>query len=154
MVSKGSSNAYFVKRIPADTKAQLVGQTLHIPLGDSTVSFIVTASTQSIRFSLATSDPSVVRIRQARALAYVEEFFVKVRAGQPVDLTARQIASLVGEVHASWAQGPDASRTLTVTPEIGTVDTDHLTDPELVMEWEQMEQELAEQASKDPAAFL
>ncbi|OCJ14076.1 hypothetical protein A6U87_26195 [Rhizobium sp. AC44/96] len=154
MVSKGSSNACFVKRIPADIKSQLVGQTLFIPLGDSTVSFIVTASTQSIRFSLATSDPSVVRIRQAQALAYVEEFFARVRTGKPVDLSAKQIASLLGELHASWAQDPDASQMLTVNPETGTIDTDHLIDPELVMEWDQMEQELAESASTDPAAFF
>jgi integrase len=43
---------------------------------------------------------------------------------------------------------------LTVNVETGAVDTDHLTDPDLVTEWDQMEQELAEQASADPAAFF
>jgi integrase len=154
MTPKGSANSYFTKRIPADIKAQLVGQTLLIPVGDSTVSFIVTPSTQSVRFSLRSSDPSTIRMRLAQALAYVEEFFARVRLGQPVDLTPRQIASLVGEVHAAWAQGPDAAHMLTVNAQTGAVETDHFTDPELVMEWDQMERELAERAATDAASFF
>jgi len=153
MVGKASSNAYFVKRIPADIGRQLVGQTLLIPVGDSTVSFTVTASTQSIRFSLGTSDPSTIRLRQAQAVAYVEEFFAFTRAGKPIDLTAKQIASLAGEVHAAWAQDSDSSIRLTVSPDTGTIDTDHLTDPDLVMEWDAIEQELAERAATDPTFF-
>jgi hypothetical protein len=107
MTPKGSANSHFTKRIPADIKRQLVGHTLLVPVGDSTVSFTVTTSTQSVRFSLRSSDPATIRIRQAHALAYVEEFFARVRVGQPTDLTSRQIASLIGEVHAAWAQGPD-----------------------------------------------
>jgi integrase len=93
-------------------------------------------------------------MRQAQALAYVEGFFARVRLGQPVDLAPRQIASLVGEVHTAWAQDPDASRMLTVNAKTGAVETDHLMDPELVMEWDQMEQELAERAATDPASFF
>lgn len=153
MVSKGSSIPQFTKRIPADIKPRLVGQTLLIPLGDSTVRFLVTSSTQSIRFSLGTKDPSEAIVRQAKAIAFVEEFFAKVRANQPVDLSAQQIASLRGELHASWAREHNAHPQLTVTPATATTDTDHESDPLLITEWERVYTELAERATSDPSFF-
>ncbi|WP_349436818.1 hypothetical protein [Pararhizobium sp. A13] len=112
VVSKGSFIPRFVKRIPSDIKDRMVGRTLVIPLGKGTVAFRVTASTQSIRFSLGTADPSQARIRQAEAVTYVEQYFSAVRpaarhgrerdAGTPVELRIGSLANACG--FRSWAR--------------------------------------------------
>ena len=48
MASKGSPNAYFVKRIPTDLVNRMVGKTLVIPLAESSVSFTVMGRASSI----------------------------------------------------------------------------------------------------------
>lgn len=119
MASKGSPNAHFVKRIPTDLLSRLVGKTLVIPLAEGSVTFTVTSSTQSIRFSLRTSLPSEVRVRQAEALSYVEQYLEAVRNGRPIQLTHRQITALAGEFYKSWSSGPDVTGSLTYTPSTG-----------------------------------
>ena len=119
MASKGSPNAHFVKRIPTDLLSRLAGKTLVIPLAESSVTFTVTTSTQSIRFSLRTSLPSEVKVRQAEALSYVEQYLEAVRNGRPIQLTHRQITALAGEFYKSWSSGPDVTGSLTLTPSTG-----------------------------------
>ncbi|PDT06937.1 DUF6538 domain-containing protein [Rhizobium sp. M1] len=110
MAPKGSPQPHFVKRIPADLHKRLVGRTLVIPLANDTVDFKVTPSTQSIRFSLRTANPAEAKVRQAEALAYIEQYLEAVRNGRPIQLTLRQISALAGEFYKSWSSGPDAQR--------------------------------------------
>ncbi len=119
MAPKGSPNPHFVKRIPADLRKRLVGRNLVIPLAEGTVDFKVTPSTQSIRFSLRTAIPAEVKVRQAEALAYVEQYLEAVRNGRPIQLTHRQITALAGEFYRSWSSGPDVTGSLTLTPSTG-----------------------------------
>lgn len=153
MVSKGSSVPQFTQRIPADLKARLIGQTLLVPLGGETIRTKITASTQSIRFSLRTTDRTEAKRRQAIAVAFMLDLFDKLRAAKPVDLTNQQVASLLGELHASWAREPDDSPQVTVTPANRTIDTDHEHDPELIAEWDQLHADLAARAATEPLFF-
>lgn len=107
MVSKNSASASFIKRIPADVKPLLVGKSLTIPLAGAAITFPVTSSTQSLRFSLRTSDPLEVRVRHAETLAYVEQLFENIRSGRVVELTHRQTTALAGEFYKAWSRGPD-----------------------------------------------
>ncbi|MEZ2132863.1 MULTISPECIES: DUF6538 domain-containing protein [unclassified Sinorhizobium] len=135
MASKGSRNPHFVKRIPADLRSRMVGRTLVIPFADGTVTFNVTSSTQSIRFSLRTSNPVEAKVRQAEALAYVEQYLEAVRSSRPLQLTHRQITALAGEFYKSWASGPDTTGSLTLTPSTGefsTRDDDGLDEAEML----------------------
>nr|WP_179038760.1 site-specific integrase [Rhizobium leguminosarum] len=90
-----------------------------IPLANGTVDFKVTSSTQSIRFSLRTANPAEVKVRQAEALAYVEQYLEALRNGRPIQLTPRQITALAGEFYKSWSSGPDTTGSLTLTPSTG-----------------------------------
>ncbi|MDR6755192.1 integrase [Mycoplana sp. BE70] len=114
MPRQGSSIPQFVKRIPADIKPQLIGKELVIPLGETagTASCRITASSQSIRFSLRASTPSDAKKRQAAALEYVEEVFAALREERPASLTRSQVAALAGELYHSWAKEADDSRTI------------------------------------------
>ncbi|MCZ7498059.1 hypothetical protein [Agrobacterium sp. ST15.13.015] len=107
MVSKNSASALFIKRIPADVKPLLVGKSLTIPLAGAAITFPVTSSTQSLRFSLRASDPLEVRVRHAETLAYVEQLFENIRSGRVVELTHRQTTALAGEFYKAWSRGPD-----------------------------------------------
>ncbi|WP_141105663.1 hypothetical protein [Rhizobium sp. R635] len=120
MAPKGSPYPYFVKRIPAaDLRHRLVGRSLIIPLANGKVDFKITPSTQSIRFSLRTANPAEVKVRQAEALAYVEQYLEALRNGRPIQLTHRQITALAGEFYKSWSPGPDVTGSLTLTPSTG-----------------------------------
>ncbi len=121
MALKSSPNPQFVKRIPADLLGRMVGRKLAIPLAGETVIFEVTGSTQSIRFSLKTSDPLEAKLRHAEAVSYVEQVFEALRTNRPIDLTHRQITALAGEFYRSWASGPDAIRSLSFTVSTGQV---------------------------------
>ncbi len=123
MASKGSSVPQFTQRIPADLKARLIGQTLPIPVGDETIQIKITASTQSIRFSLRTTDRTEAKRRQALAVAFMLDLFDRLRAAKQVELTNQQVASLLGGLHAFWARDPDDSPQVTVTPATGIIDT-------------------------------
>lgn len=107
MTPKGSHTPSFTKRIPRDIRDRMLGRTLSIPLGSSTVAFTITPSTQAIRFSLRTANPAEARIRQAEAVSYVEQYFEWVRSGRIVELTHRQITALAGEFYRAWSRGPD-----------------------------------------------
>lgn len=105
---KGSSNRQFTKRIPADVRDRLVGQRLLIPCGEEVKEVLVTPSMQSIRFSLRTSEPGLVKQRQAEGLAYLEQFFEHLRSGGVLRLTHQQAVSLSGFAYRAWSAGPDS----------------------------------------------
>ncbi|CDN57054.1 Phage integrase family recombinase (plasmid) [Neorhizobium galegae bv. officinalis bv. officinalis str. HAMBI 1141] len=121
MVTKGSSTPHFVKRIPSDIRDVLVGRKLVIPVGEEVVEFAVTQSTQSIRFSLRTSDPTVAKVRLAEAISYLEQYFEALRSHRPVELSHRQLHALAGDFYRAWSQGPDGMKSLTVVPSTGEV---------------------------------
>jgi hypothetical protein len=130
----------------------MVGKTLVIPLAESSVNFTVTPSTQSIRFSLRTNNASEVRVRQAEALSYVEQYLEAIRTDRPVQLTHRQITALAGEFYRSWASGPDVTGSLTLTPSTGefsTRDDDGFDEAEMLREARQRLQERAEGQSEE-----
>jgi hypothetical protein len=52
MRRKGSSNTYFVQRIPTDLKGRLGGTTLQVPVGDQLVPVKLTEATAADRVSL------------------------------------------------------------------------------------------------------
>lgn len=106
---EGTASLQFIKRVPQDLKAALVGRTLIIPVGSETVSIGITESTQSIRFSLKTADVREAKARQAEALAYVDQYLEAVRTGRPIDLSHRQITALAGEFYVAWARGPETT---------------------------------------------
>ncbi len=130
----------------------MVGRTLVIPLGNGTVAFRVTASTQSIRFSLGTADPSQARIRQAEAVTYVEQYFSAVRDARPVQLTHRQVTALAGEFYRSWAADPDTTQSLAYAPATGeffTGDDHGFDEAELMAAAQEALAERAESAGDD-----
>lgn len=83
MKRKGSSNQHFVQRIPAELRERMVGMKLVVPLGDETVPVSISLKTQSIRFSLRTSDPTEVKARQAAASTFLEQVFRSLRDNTP-----------------------------------------------------------------------
>jgi len=111
----GSSIRQFVKRIPIDVRHRAVGTRLTIPMGNSTVTVLITPTTRSIRLSLRTRDPSEVKVRQAEIAAYVEQVFAAWRRDKPVSLSHRQATALAGELYRSWAYGEEAERKSSVT---------------------------------------
>lgn len=80
----GSSIPQFVQRIPADVRARAIGRTLAIPLGCETVFVTIRPQMDAVRFSLRTRDPSEVKVRQARAAAFLETTWAAVSLGSRV----------------------------------------------------------------------
>lgn len=107
MKRKGSTNYQFVQRIPADLRQQMVGAKLAIPVGDEIVTVPITNKTQSIRLSLRTSDPTVVKERQAGVAAYLEKVFYALRTDAEVSLNHRNAVALFGEIYRARAKDID-----------------------------------------------
>jgi integrase len=103
MQRKGSSNQYFIKRIPRELRDRLVGRKLSIPLGEDQITILITDKMEAIRFSLKASDPHTVKQRQADAAAYIETVFKAARENKPVSLTYRQVCALAGRLYRAWA---------------------------------------------------
>lgn len=114
MKRQGSSKQQFVRRIPADLRERMVGMKLTIPVGEEMVFINITPGTESVRFSLRSSDPSEVKDRQAGAATYLEQLFRSLRENRPVTLTHRQAVALAGELYRSWASDLETSRTVSV----------------------------------------
>jgi len=113
----GSQNQYFVRRIPVDVREQLIGKTLHFPLGDSVQAVTVSPKAQAIRFSLRTNDPSEVKARTAAADQYLERVLQALRRdgeGIVTTLTNEQATALAGRLYRSWANGEGHERTTAV----------------------------------------
>ncbi len=117
----GSRNALFVQRIPADIREKLIGVRLAIPLGDSIVFVTPSESSQAIRFSLRTSDPSEAKTRQAIAAAALETIFQALRDDAPVHLSHKQATALAGDLYRIWADSENRARSIAIvhTPGVG-----------------------------------
>ncbi len=112
----GSRIPQFNKRIPRVLLDRLRGQTIEVPLGDEFVSVWIGPTTESIRFSLGSADPSTVKIRHAAAAGHLEELFASLRSDTPVELTLRQIAALAGEMYREWAGAEEVEPSIQSTP--------------------------------------
>jgi integrase len=117
----GSQNAFFVQRIPADIRDRLIGVRLAIPLGDAIAFVTPTESSQAVRFSLRTSDPSEAKRRQAVAAAALDTIFQALRNDTPVHLSHKQATALAGELYCVWADSEDRARSIAIvhTPDVG-----------------------------------
>lgn len=157
MPRQGSSIPQFVKRIPADIKSQLVGRELVIPLGETagTAYCRITASSQSIRFSLRATTSSDAKKRQAAALEYIEEVFAALREERPASLTRSQVAALAGELYRAWAKEQDDGRTIAFIEQDGRmVRTHRVDDDELALGLEAAARYVEEQGDTDLVADL
>ncbi|PSO30908.1 recombinase XerD [Bradyrhizobium sp. MOS002] len=123
----GSQNKWFAQRIPADVRRKVIGVELAIPLGDSFVFVTPSESTQAIRFSLRTADPSEAKTLNAIAAAYLEGVWQALRNDAPVHLSHRQATALAGELYRVWADSESRARSVAMvhTPGVGWApDTD------------------------------
>lgn len=119
MKRDGSRIPIFVQRIPADVMSRAVGTRLAIPLGDGFTFVTVSASAQSVRFSLRTADPSQVKSRQAIAAAYLENVWTALREDTPVKLSHRQATALAGELYRIWADSENRARSVAIEQKPG-----------------------------------
>ena len=104
MKRKGSSFIQFRQRVPADLIGRAKGVTLVIPVGDTTITKRLAATTQEVSFSLRTRDPAEAKRRQATATAYVEGVWGALRSGAR-KLSHKQIVALAGEVYRDLVGG-------------------------------------------------
>ena len=111
----GSSMNQFVQRIPADVRARAAGLRLAIPLGDFTQICAITATAQSVRFSLRTRDPVETKLRQAAAITYLENVWQSLRATKPTVLSHKQATALAGDLYRAWADGEEREQTKGIT---------------------------------------
>jgi hypothetical protein len=133
MPRKGTRNPQFVQRIPADLRAQMNGMRLNLPVGGETIPIRITPSTDSIRVSLRTADPTEAKNRQAGIAAYLARVFTALRGERPVPLTHRQAVALSGELYRAWAKDIDPSDSITlVNNEDGSVAISHGVDMEVL----------------------
>jgi hypothetical protein len=112
MRHKGSRNVYFQQRIPADVKHRLatIGRRRVLEFrfvatdavdgsDGKTVSVAVTGRSSSIKFSLHTSDPTEVKVRQAEAARQAELHWTALRQINAVTLSHRQCVALSGKAY-------------------------------------------------------
>ncbi|QIO30759.1 DUF6538 domain-containing protein [Bradyrhizobium sp. 1(2017)] len=104
----GSSVHYLRKRVPADLTDKAVGVVLRVPVGDETAEVQVGRS-GTIKVSLRTHDPREAKVRQAKALAYLDDVWRSMREA-PRRLTHREVIALAGEAYRhskkTWESDP------------------------------------------------
>ncbi|WP_156460154.1 hypothetical protein [Mesorhizobium sp. Root157] len=133
MIRKGSRNPQFVQRIPTDLRDQMIGMRLNLPVGDAIVPIRITASTQAIRVSLKSADPTEAKNRQAGLAGYLERVFAALREERPIPLTHRQAVALSGEIYRAWAKDIDLSDSITlVNNDDGSVEISRGVDMEVL----------------------
>ncbi len=99
----GTENRQFVQRIPQAIRAKVVGRTFKIELADEEfVTVTISHQTQTVRFSLRTSNASEAKRRQARAAAALERIWESLRDNEPVTLSHRQATALSGKLYRAW----------------------------------------------------
>jgi Phage integrase, N-terminal SAM-like domain len=103
MQRKGSRNEYFQQRIPADLKQAAIGRRLTFLIAGEAVSFAVTERSHAIKFSLRSSDPAEVKVRQAEAARQAELHWKALRQTRAVSLSHRQCVALAGRAYRGWA---------------------------------------------------
>jgi hypothetical protein len=105
MRRSGSRNEYFQARIPADVKHAAIGRRLEFQVAGETVSKPITERTLFVRFSLRSSDPAEVKVRQAEAVRQAELHWKALRQTKAVTLSHRQCVALAGRAYQAWASG-------------------------------------------------
>jgi site-specific recombinase XerD len=103
MRRSGSRNEYFQARIPADVKQAAIGRRLEFQVAGEAVSKPITERTLFVRFSLRSSDPGEVKVRQAEAVRQAELHWKALRQTKPVTLSHRQCVALSGKAYQAWA---------------------------------------------------
>ena len=106
MKRKDSRNGYFQQRIPADIRARAAGRSIEFALGEETLCVVISGSAQAIKFSLRSSDPAEVKVRQAAVTARLELYWKALRQDAPIALTHRQCVALAGRAYRAWASEP------------------------------------------------
>jgi hypothetical protein len=114
MKREGSRFQLYVRRIPVDVRDQLVGRTLHFPLGEGTHAVTISPRAQAIRFSLRADGPAEVKARIAAADQYLERILRAFRDDNSTSLTNAQATALAGRLYRAWAGGEGRERTLAV----------------------------------------
>ncbi len=109
MRRKGTSRPQFVQRIPADVRDRMSGLKLSVPVGMEFIPLTISPKAQSIRLSLRTADPGMVKLRQMQVAIYLETVWQALRANEPVPFTHRQAVALSGELYRAWSSDPDAN---------------------------------------------
>jgi integrase len=100
MRRKNSSVHQLRQRIPRDVLTKARGITVSIPIGDDIVTKRIGPKADVVLASLRTRDPQEAKIRQADALAYLEQVWKGLRGGQ-VSLSHRQVVALAGILYRS-----------------------------------------------------
>lgn len=95
---KGSSSLQFRQRIPRDVRTKAINTLLVIPVGDAEAAVRIGPRTDTVQFSLRTTDQTEAKAREAIALAHIEAHWKALREG-PVALTQKQIVAIAGEVY-------------------------------------------------------
>lgn len=104
MRRKDSRSVYFQQRIPADVKQAAIGRRfLEFQVAEKGVRIEVTARTVHIKFSLRTSDPAKVKLRQAEATRQAELHWKALRQTKAVTLSHRQCVAFAGRAYQAWA---------------------------------------------------
>ena len=103
MRRSGSRNEYFQARIPADVKQAAIGRRLEFQVAGETVSKPITDRTLFVRFSLRSSDPAEVKVRQAEAVRQAELHWKVLRQTKSITLSHRQCVALAGRAYQAWA---------------------------------------------------
>jgi hypothetical protein len=105
MRRKGSRKEYFQQRIPADLKQAAIGRRLTFLIAGEAVSFAATERSHAIKFSLRSSDPAEVKLRQAEAARQAELHWKALRQTKAVTLSHRQCVALSRQGYQAWASG-------------------------------------------------
>jgi hypothetical protein len=105
MQRKGSRNIYFQQRIPADVKGAAIGRRLEFLVGGEMVSVAATERSHAIKFSLRSSDPAEVKLRQAEAARQAELHWKALRQIKAVTLSHLQCVALSRQAYQAWASG-------------------------------------------------
>ena len=93
----GSSFKTLRQRVPADLRVKALGLVLRVPIGDETATIRVGRAGE-VKVSLRTRDPREAKVRQAKALAYLDDMWRSLRDG-PRRLTQREVIALAGECY-------------------------------------------------------
>lgn len=134
-----SSKEQFRVRIPADVLDAARGQSLVLTFGGAKLVKRIGPKAVEIGFSLRTSEPSEVKLRQAEALRQVETFFAGLRQRRaPVALTLEQCVRLAGDFYRGWTAGGPDSGLRGLEPDA------------LAGAWQRIEQQLGEALDRGP----
>lgn len=117
MSRRDSRFRQFQQRVPRDLLERAPGHRILVRLpaavfGHPDIAVTATVGATSLRFSLRTADPSLLKRRQAAALEQVEKLWSALRTG-PTTLSRRQRAAFAGLIYAAWRAGLSEDPVLT-----------------------------------------